>query len=448
MKKLISGLLAFTVIASSASNVVACGAKSFNDIFLVTDAGRISDKSFNESGKNAGDYFIKEILEVNKNNTYAGIGFNEPHNETEIPDGYNIAKESGAKVAILPGFHHAGDNLKSASSALGENGTEIFIDGRNEGLNTVIGLLYKADMSGFYAGIAAIYQTIKDNKEVNKTVKLATFGGQTNYIAVELFMVGFLAAIDVFNYYSENIDTKDAVDPLKDIFGDVVYKGIKADRISSQKSAPTSDTDANWYSNSFLAGEGSAISEKIVAENPNVVMPVAGPQTADLLGVIKTRNKLDTIKVVGVDTNQAEAYSSSYSNSFITSAEKNIKDSTVVALASSKEYYNNETVTSNIKKYYDDNKLSMTFDDNEKDIKDSLGTNLSGKTIWTPGDISQDGNNLLTSDIASKIKTSFSVDKLKLASNNYFKNQSTYKSVDLLKAVEDYTNKIKESFAS
>ncbi|AKU79563.1 hypothetical protein [Spiroplasma turonicum] len=440
MKKLVSGLLAITVVSSSALTAVACGNnKSFNEIFLITDAGRVSDKSFNESGKNAGDKFIKEISEVNKDGAYSGIGFNEPPNVSEIPHGYGKAKVAGAKVAILPGFHHSGENLKIASDTLGEDSTEIIIDGEPEGLSNVIGLLYKADMSGFYAGMASIYQTIKDGKQINNKVVLATFGGQSNYYAVELFMVGFLAAIDVYN----QIRNEEGNNLLDSIFEETEYKKIEAKM--AQSSWPENESDKNWYSGSFMAGDGKTISEALLTLNPNVIMPVAGPQTADLLGVIKQKNAQDSIKVVGVDTNQAEAYSNSYSNYFITSAEKNIVDSTLVAIASSKQYYNNETVLKNIKTYYEENNLSMTLDDG-KDVKDLLGTkDIMGKTIWTPGDISKDGNNILKSDDATKIKNAFKVEYLKEASNNYFNNINKYDASKLLDATKEYSDLIIKS---
>ncbi|AKX33984.1 ribose/galactose ABC transporter substrate-binding protein [Spiroplasma litorale] len=455
MKKLLSGLLAFSIIGSSMTNVISCSNnKSFNDIFLITDAGRISDKSFNESGKVAGDKFIKEISELNKDDSYSGIGFTEPEDVSKIQDGYDIAKKAGAKVAILPGFHHAGDNLKAAANALGENSTQIIIDGNDEGIKTAIGLLYKADMSGFYAGMASIYQSIKDKKwntvGDEKIVKLATFGGQSNYVAVELFMVGFLSAIDVYNELSTN--NKDV---LNNIFGEEVqYDGIKASRVSSQKNAPKDGNDKNWYSTSFAAGDGKVISESLVNDDANVIMPVAGPQTADLLGVINQKNKQNDVKVVGVDTNQAEAYASDYSNSFITSAEKNIVDSTIIALAGSKEYYNNDTVVNNIKKYYKDNNLSLTFDKKsplkDKSVEEMLGSDLTGNTLWTPGDISYSDNsslNSITKEVADKIKTTFSSSVLNSASSNFFKGveENTYTPQKLLEITEKYAKDIIES---
>ncbi|QBQ07748.1 ribose/galactose ABC transporter substrate-binding protein [Spiroplasma gladiatoris] len=441
MKKLLTGLMSISIGVSSATSAVACGGKKqFNDVYLVTDAGRINDKSFNESGKTAGDIFIKDILKVNANDEYSGIGFNEPEDISKIIDGYETAKAAGAKVAILPGFHHDGDNIKKASEILGNDATEIVIDVKNtQKIPTAIGLMYKADMSGFYAGISSIYQSIKDKNYKDNKVKLATFGGQSNYFAVELFMVGFLSAIQVFNELK-------TTDELASVFKDLDYKNIEASKIDAQKTTPIDGNDKNWYSTSFNSGEGKNISEVIVNQEPNVVMAVAGPQTADLLGVIKAKNKQDSIKVVGVDTNQAEAYASDYSNSFITSAEKNIKDSTVIALGSSKAYHDNETVKANIVNYYKDKNLHMTFDEDDMDIKESLGKDLSGKTLWTEGDLSFGGNNSLSKESADLIKSKFTVDILKDASTNFFSKASTYKASDLLSAIKEYADLVLNKF--
>ncbi|KAF5295845.1 hypothetical protein FQA39_LY13018 [Lamprigera yunnana] len=71
--------------------------------------------------------------------------------------------------------------------------------------------------------------------------------------------------------------------------------------------------------NSFNPGAGSTVSRNMLDNGVNVIMGVAGPQTADIINAIRTKNKTDA-------------------DLFITSAEKDIVHSTALSIAHSPQY--------------------------------------------------------------------------------------------------------------
>ncbi|KAJ3616967.1 hypothetical protein Zmor_008909 [Zophobas morio] len=215
MKKLLSILGAVGIVASSASTVVACGGvkeipfdsykDDYSDIGLITDTGKTNDKSFNESGYNAGNNFAKQFKA-----DFKEISVTQPGSLSELSTSYAKSIKSGVNTLILPGFQHQ-TYVPKISKLMGEHRSAVFLDGDTNGQNNVIGLNYKSDISGFYAGFASIIEFFNlhadENKNAMNTLKLATFGGIANPVAVTPYMAGFLAAIDAFDNLMSSQDT-------------------------------------------------------------------------------------------------------------------------------------------------------------------------------------------------------------------------------------------------
>ncbi|AHI52438.1 type 1 periplasmic-binding domain-containing protein [Spiroplasma culicicola] len=416
MKKLLSSLMAAVVVASSASTVVACGGGVNTDpitgekIWLVTDAGKVNDKSFNQSGFEGGNHFNKEILGKNEE-----IGKTEPNDLAELVSAYENAKFDGAGTLILPGFHHAVEGENKAADIM-NGGTTIILDSDHAGKDNQIGIMFRGDVSGFYAAMSSLITLSNKDGWDQKEVKVATFGGSHNAGAVDNFMVGYLAAIEVFNEAVKDANLKANLG-----IGDNV---TSATRVKSQIAAPTSDSDTKWFTNSFNAGDGKTISETLTNKenDANLLMAVAGPQTKDSLDVIKT---MDNKFVIGVDTDQSTMYSD-YDGKIITSAEKALVDATVISLGHSKLYNEIEGVQDKTVSYATEKAASFTVENENGefeayDLAAKKAELWEGKTMWMGGKASVDGKNLVTGDLYNKMISTITGSVMETASIELFK---------------------------
>ena len=269
MKKLI-GLSVLLIFVISAILLVGCNSdKKDSDkvslkVGMVTDAGTIDDKSFNQ-GTWEGIQKAKE--EVNLDTKYLKpIGTTEADYLKEIGNLYDAGykfivtpgfkfetsifqaqkKYTDAKFVLLDGYPHAGD----WTPAIGENTVSIF---------------FAEHESGFLVGIAASLQL--------KTGEMGFIGGM-ELPAVQKFNWGFQQGI---KYANDNLDTSVA---------------IKADNVIYQGS----------FDN---VAAGQQIAAQMFDKGVNAIFAAAGGVGIGAINEAKSRAKAgQEVWIIGVDGDQ------------------------------------------------------------------------------------------------------------------------------------------------
>jgi basic membrane protein A len=229
---------------------------------------------------------------------------------------------------------------------------------------------------------------------------MATYGGIANPVAVNSYLAGFLAGIEVFNRLVKN--------KAFDSGAITGLEGRKLEAIRIQGDGPTSSTDPGYFSGSFDAGKGKNISDSLVDKGAQIIFPVAGPQTADTLAAFQAKGKTE-FYVDGVDTDQVLTYPD-YASHFITSGLKNIVGSTAVALAHTK-YFKDDVTDETLAKLEEEgsiNPTSLSFYDSQGNaITDSSitanGSDWDGDTVWFDGEFAHGGDNKISDDLWTQI---------------------------------------------
>ncbi|CAM9093969.1 BMP family ABC transporter substrate-binding protein [Mycoplasma todarodis] len=261
---------------------------------FVTDGGSADDKSFNEQGYDAyhalSGHTKESVLRPD-----GGTSF-------EIKKRYETAAKYGSRVIIAPGFHHV-SAIESFNKSFGEKKVGfILVDGemkykdgkdKDKGISNVASIVFETKYSGFLAGyLAAEYLT-----EIKKdeTPKVGMFGG-ANFPGVTNFMVGFISGIHYYNNFKK---------PTHE---------VEFSKFAS---------DEEYTNSGFSAGQGTPYANKLLQNGADIILPVAGPQTGDVISAINQNQKYSDVKIIGVDTDQALQYENNQ-NKFLTSIEKKL----------------------------------------------------------------------------------------------------------------------------
>ncbi|WP_425378129.1 BMP family ABC transporter substrate-binding protein [Spiroplasma endosymbiont of Polydrusus pterygomalis] len=344
MKRILQSLMIINIAGTSASSLIACTKKYYFDssIWVITDGGTITDLAFNQSAwQGASKYVVAQ-----KNNGILGLQWKTSdwrasyfESVSQTPGDYKRAyitsSIAGAKTLVLPGFNHG--NTLGWASVLVDN--IIYIDGSRKNIHlnmyqkaplakNIIGITYQSEASGFFASLATNIYLNAHQQEYNGQLKIGTYGGMDNPVAVSNYMWGFLIGVDLFNMI---IDA-----PLNNKWNNL--KGKLLEQVQNINPSITTlqpvtkvqkvlKQNESWFSQSFQAGDGKIISDELLSRGARIIFPVAGAQVQDTINQIKV-HKVNA-KVVGVDTEQSKIYGENY---VVTSALKQIGTSTYDAL--------------------------------------------------------------------------------------------------------------------
>ncbi|WP_027121006.1 BMP family ABC transporter substrate-binding protein [Mycoplasma leonicaptivi] len=265
------------------------------NMVLITDTGKVTDKSFNQSSWEA----LQKLDEVTMKDGKKTIKIAnvEPKNASAYEQSYLAALQAKRNVWVLVGFGH-GEHIKKFinenKAKLIENDVKIFgIDFAVEGdYEKAYSLNFKVNEASYITGYAlAKFNSEAYPNDPSKRV-VGSFGGG-NFDGVTDFITGFLKGIADFNAENPTLQTK--------VSGNI------------------------QLNSGFQPGpQMSNVIETVIGQKPNVILPVAGPATTATLESLRSKNLLDSKFVIGVDVDQSNALDASFKGNFVTSIEKNM----------------------------------------------------------------------------------------------------------------------------
>lgn len=122
------------------------------------------------------------------------------------------------------------------------------------------------------------------------------------------------------------------------------------------------------FTNSFAPGDATALSSTYLDKGAQIIVSVAGPQTADTIGAIKEAGKVGKAYVIGPDTDQSLAYDPEV---VLGSMMKGITASTVGALDAIKAKEAGKVLTPEQAKFTDDHTFIYSDNPTKADLKAS-----------------------------------------------------------------------------
>lgn len=226
---------------------------------MVSDFGGFDDNSFNQSGL-AGLEKAQDELGIEGKTA-------ESTDAGQYTTNIDSMVQAGCDLIVTVGF-----NLADATAAAADSDAEqhfALIDSAvDPARDNVKPLLFNTQEASFLAGYVAA--------SVSKTGKVATFGGM-QFPSVTIFMDGFYDG--VMKYNEDN--------------------GKNVEVLGWDKAAQTG-TFAETFE---LGGQGTAVSEALIAQGADVILPVAGPVAEETLAAAQAAGN---VYVIGVDSDAYE----------------------------------------------------------------------------------------------------------------------------------------------
>jgi basic membrane protein A len=284
LTKLVAAVAVFSMLAAACAEEEGTGASATPTggkigvgvtACEVTDTGGVNDKSFNATA-------WKGVTDAEE-----AYGITGKYLESQTQDDFapNIQAFLGKCNLIVTVGFLLGDATKAAAKANKSQDFAIVDFAYDPPLKNVLGLTFSTDQAAFLAGYLAAGMT--------KTGKVGTFGG-INIPTVSIFMNGFAAG--VLKYNQDNGTSVEVLgwDPAKQ---DGTFTGDFEDQ-----------------------NKGRQVTESLLSEGADVIMPVAGPVG---LGAAAAVQAAGNAMLIGVDTDWFVS-ASEYQDIELTSVQKNM----------------------------------------------------------------------------------------------------------------------------
>lgn len=386
--------LPFAVINEKSYNL-------FAEIVVSDNTSVLADKSFSESTFDGLSTFLKskdvDLPPANEINQASGIWRRPGATDFERVTTFKGLFASGKDMLIAPGFTHGSAIQTVAEDPDFFNKGFLFLDGWNNGLPNVSSFAFRADQAGFLAGVAAC-EFLKANADAFGRDGSYRVGG---FVGIPLpstfdFLAGFQAG--VFGWNAKNTSG---------------INGKKVEWIS------LGQTYNDYASGGFGVGQGVGKSKQLVSLGADVIIPIAGPQTADAVSEATQVNR--PVVVVGVDSAQElQTINKPIPNQSDLNASDNFKNSkgeTMVIQFSAEKLLANAT----------DKVLEAVFDKSDPNKATSTDTKtIKGFGFLNTGTIENGTVGISNAGLAwiSKVESTWVVDnkinweKMKADSNN------------------------------
>ena len=310
-KKSLLTIGSIAALTTPIAAVVSCGfdfgseyTRRGGKVVIITDHSSVFDHAFNEAAKTG----VTNWTTISKEKWSYIVP--SKLNRQIFQKAYREALNNGADTLVLPGYHHAfygegniGANYGApddvttpwknekvdATSGLEakfphKNFIGIDISDSNS-QNNVYALNFKTSQSGFMAAIYAGMYMNKKDIIIGEKLKFAGYGG-LNISTVTPFLDGFLQGANWFNKHKPLGNSWKEMEP-----------------VFAEGSKPSSKD----FSGGFDPGLATGLSTKYLNKGAQIILSVAGPQSADTVGAIKRFQKANTF-VIGPDTDQSLIY--------------------------------------------------------------------------------------------------------------------------------------------
>ncbi|EFF41831.1 BMP family ABC transporter substrate-binding protein [Mycoplasmopsis alligatoris] len=274
-----------------------------NSVVMITDAGHVNDKSFNQSTYEGG------WLAANQFNMLPKFHNLRPTGHDKISEQYVEALSNNVKVWLTSGFLHGEPVQKfweQNKAALEKNETIIvgtdFVPAVTAGHG--IGITFKVEQSAFIVGYAAADYLATTYPSDAAKRSVYAFGGGA-FDGVTGFIRGFYEGIKAFNKANKGKETE--------------IKLSSTGKVDLSSGFDPADQKM------------TAAVNAAVASGATIILPVAGPATGVLLNSLKGDAQKDKL-VIGVDVDQSLSYTND-SAKFFSSITKRIAQANYDVLA-------------------------------------------------------------------------------------------------------------------
>lgn len=195
-------VLASILVGTMAMSLVGCGGKEDKDtasddkVKVTLLGGGFGDKSYWDSAKAGTD----KLTELYGDKVEVNVVDMSIDPKKWIPAMYDAA-ESDADIIISGGFQQR-ENMQTVASEYPDKHWIMFdsaLDYENNDIENVYNMDYKANESGYLAGMVAAHMTTTANEGINPEESIGFIGGMDNNPAINDFLIGYIEGAKAVN---------------------------------------------------------------------------------------------------------------------------------------------------------------------------------------------------------------------------------------------------------